>query len=348
MSVTQELSDSDCGFEPSVAEGIRSRLVDWFLVTGRELPWRQNPSPYAVLVSEFMLQQTQVVTVIPYFLRWMEALPQLADLAAAPESTVLHLWQGLGYYSRARNLQRAAQVVMEQFQGRIPSDPALLKTLPGVGAYSAGAIASFAFDRAEAAVDANIARVLSRLANYQVPVDTPKGTQHIWRLANDLLPVAGGGRLHTSALMELGALVCVAKNPRCLECPIQRDCAAVEPGQLPRKGPRRATVKIDEWAAWIVRDSEVLLEQQQGRRAGGMWKLPPLQEAGTGPVLFETVYPFTHHKVTLRIFEAPTPEPLGESQRWFTRDSVLADTALPTAHRKALQVLLNSGKAALS
>jgi A/G-specific adenine glycosylase len=348
MRSTQEFSGSDCRFEPAVAEGIRAKLADWFAVTGRTLPWRDKPSPYAVLVSEFMLQQTQVVTVIPYFLRWMEALPNIADLASAPESTVLHLWQGLGYYSRARNLQRAAQVVLEQFQGLIPSDPALLKKLPGVGAYSAGAIASFAFDRAEAAVDANIARVLSRLANFQLPVDTPKGARHIWVLANELLPLNGGGRLHTSALMELGALVCVAKNPRCLECPIQKECAAVEPEQLPRKGPRRATVKMNEWAAWIVRDSEVLLEQQQGRRSGGLWKLPPLQEAGEGPVLFETVYPFTHHKVTLRMFEAPVPEVLGENQRWFALDTVLADAALPSAHRRALQALLKCSVPAVS
>ena len=348
MSFNQEFSDSDYSFEPSVAAGIRARLADWFLLMGRELPWREKPSPYAVLVSEFMLQQTQVATVIPYFLRWMEKFPTLADLATAPESTVLHLWQGLGYYSRARNLHKAAQAVMGHFSGLIPSDPALLKTLPGVGAYSAGAIASFAFDRAEAAVDANIARVLSRLANFQMPVDTPNGARQIWRLAVALLPSGGGGRLHTSALMELGALVCVAKNPRCLECPIQRDCAAVEPEQLPRKGPRRATIKLNESAAWMVRGSEVLLEQQQGRRAGGLWKLPPLNEAGEGPVLFETVYPFTHHKVTLRIFEAPVPEVLGENQRWFTQGGVLAEAALPAAHRRALQVLLKSGNPALS
>ncbi|NBV86636.1 MAG: A/G-specific adenine glycosylase [Verrucomicrobia bacterium] len=337
----------DFSFSPAVAEDIRSKLANWFQRAGRTLPWRNEPSPYAVLVSEMMLQQTQVATVVPYFLRWMERLPDFGALAEAPESAVLLLWQGLGYYSRARNLQKSARVVMERFDGRLPSDPALLRTLPGVGAYSAGAIASFAFDRAEAAVDANIARVLSRLKNVQTPVDTPAGTRQIWRLAEALLP-AQGGRLYTSSLMELGALVCVAKNPRCLECPIRGECKAVDPALLPIKRQRRATVFLEEAAAWTVRGEDVLLEQQKGRRSGGLWKLPLRGESGRGEPLFQTVYPFTHHKVTLRVFAAAAPVELGEHQRWFSKATVLSEAAMPAGHLRALQVLLKSDPAILS
>ncbi len=342
-----ETSGAEFTFSPSVAQDIRSKLAEWFQRAGRTLPWREDPSPYAVLVSEMMLQQTQVAAVIPYFLRWMERLPTIEDLVEAPESVVLLLWQGLGYYSRARNLQKAARVIRERFHGRVPANPSLLRTLPGVGAYSAGAIASFAFDRAEAAVDANIARVLARLRNVQAAVDTTRGSQQIWQLAESLLP-ARGGRLHTSSLMELGALVCVAKNPRCLECPVREECEAVDPSQLPRKSPRRATVLLEETAAWMVRGTEVLLEQQQGRRSGGLWKLPSLDEIGKGEPLFQTVYPFTHHKVTLRVFAAAAPQALGEKQRWFSKTAVLEEAALPAAHLRALQVLLKSESSVLS
>jgi len=335
-------------FDQEKARLIRSKLAAWFAVAGRTLPWRTDSTPYAVLVSEFMLQQTQVVTVIPFFFRWMKRFPTLADLAEAPESDVLHAWQGLGYYSRAKNLHKLAQVVLNQFEGCVPSDPSLLRTLPGVGAYSAGAVASFAFDRATAAVDANIARVLARLANVNVPVDSPAGSRRIWELAESLLPENGGGRAHNSALMELGALVCIAKNPKCLECPVREECEAVDPGDLPVKSPRKATVSVEERAAWMVRNAAIVLEQQRGRRAGGLWKLPPLKNAVEAAPLFETVYPFTHHKVTLRVFETDAPEVLAENQRWFALESVFDEAALPAGHLRALRSLLKSEASGLS
>lgn len=326
---------------PKAAKALRLKLADWFQKNGRRLPWRTNPSPYAVLVSEFMLQQTQVVSVIPYFQRWIEQFPTIETLAAADEEHVLRLWQGLGYYSRARNLHRAAQKVVTEFGAQIPSSPKDLLTLPGIGPYSAGAIASFGFDQPAAAVDANIARVLARISNQQTPIDTTEGTRLVWEMAEALLPKESGGRLHTSALMELGALICLPKNPKCLLCPIRSDCRATEPNSLPRKAPRRATVSVVENAFWIISNGSVLLEQQHGKRSRGLWKLPA---AGSPPdleqPLFETVYPFTHHKVTLRVHRAPRPNDLSQNQRWFALATVLDEAPMPAGHRRALDALL--------
>ena len=327
---------------PKAAQNLRSKLAAWFHKNGRSLPWRDRPDPYAVLVSEFMLQQTQVISVIPYFQRWMEAFPTLEALASAPEDRVLRLWQGLGYYSRARNLHKAAQKVIADFCGKIPSSPKDLANLPGVGPYSAGAIASFGFDLPAAAVDANIARVLARLSNQQTPVDSTEGNRLLWGLAESLLPEHAGGRLHTSALMELGALVCLPKNPQCLLCPIHAECTATEPDTLPRKSPRKATVAQDEHALWVVSEARVLLEQQKGRRSGGLWKLPVTSDPSAEEVLFETVYPFTHHKITLRVRRGGPPQSLTEHQRWFALDTVLDEAALPAGHHRALVALMAS------
>lgn len=293
-----------------------------------------------MLVSEFMLQQTQVVTATAYFERWMLRFPDIQTLADAPEQDVLKEWQGLGYYSRARNLHKAAKQIVERFGGEIPDDPAQLRSLPGVGPYSAGAIASFAFDRPAAAVDANIARVLARLANFHTPIDTPAGSQEIWQMATELLPQTSGGRLHTSALMELGAMVCSPRLPQCLICPIQSFCRAKSPESLPVKSPRRATISINEHAAWIVQNEQLLLEQQSGRRAGGLWKLPSLEGMLPDvPILYEDVYPFTHHKITLTVQEAGLPPQQTKEQQWFPIKSVLTDAPLTAGHRRAIEAL---------
>ncbi len=326
--------------DPLPAESLRAGLARWFVAHGRMLPWRSDPSPYAVLVSEFMLQQTQVATVVPYFIRWMGRFPTLRELAAASEDEVLRHWQGLGYYSRARNLYRAARAVMERFHGEVPADPAALSSLPGVGPYAAGAIAAFAHDRAVPAVDANIARVLARLANVRLPVDSTLGKRKIWSVAASLLPEKEGGRLHTSALMELGALVCLPKKPLCLVCPVRAFCRVPDPEALPVKAPRRETVQRREFVAWILSAEGLLLERQTGRRSGGLWSLPRLDAAPTLPALFKTVYPFTHHKITLEVHEAAVPEALSPEQRWFARERVLDEAALPAGHRRAVSALL--------
>ncbi len=319
---------------------IRRKLSAWFRSHGRELPWRTHPAPYAVLVSEFMLQQTQVATVLPFFSRWMQRFPTLESLARASEEDVLTLWQGLGYYSRARNLHRAAQSVLERFEGRLPQNPEHLASLPGVGAYTAGAIASFAFDLPAPAVDANIARVLARLADLTHPIDSTQGRDFLWEFARRLLPSESGGRAHNSALMELGALLCTPRKPRCHDCPVSTHCHAKDPEAVPRKSPRRKIVPLEENAAWILHDHALLLEQHTGRRAGGLWKLPALASPPTLAPIFQTTYPFTHHKVTLRVFPAPPPPTLPPNQRWFPIHSALDSAPLTAPHRRALSALL--------
>ena len=316
----------------------RAKLIAWFRRDGRDLPWRHTTDPYAIMVSEFMLQQTQVATVIPFYQRWLARLPDFATLAAAEESAVLSLWQGLGYYSRARNLHRAAREVMTRFDGTLPDDPAIIATLPGIGRYTAGAVAAFAFDRAVATIDGNIARVLARLLDLREPIDAKHGSEILWQAAEALRP-RRSGRLYTSALMELGALVCTPRKPQCLICPVRAHCAATAPESLPVKRPRTKTVALDEPCAWIRDGVRVLLEQQTGPRWRGLWKLPALAKASRTAPQLELTYPFTHHRVTLRVFPQQQPRQLAAHQAWINTAD-LADLALTAPHRRAIERLL--------
>jgi A/G-specific adenine glycosylase len=328
--------------KPKIANAavIRRKLHAWFAAHGRDLPWRRNPSPYAVIVSELMLQQTQVATVIPYFERWMARFPDFTALAQASESDVLAHWQGLGYYARARNLHRAAKHVVDHHGGELPNDPGVIAELPGVGPYTAGAIAAFAFDRPVVAIDGNIARVLSRLGNLQTPIDTAAGRAMLQSVATELLPGAGG-RVHTSAVMELGALICAPRAPRCEECPVRRECQADEPERLPLKKPRPKVVRLEERCAWIVRQNSILLEQQLRTRWRGLWKLPAIssrEEAPGSQELCNLEYPFTHHRVTLRVFDSATPNRAAANQRWFPLNQ-LETVPITAPHRRAIEQL---------
>lgn len=328
------------------AQAIRSKLLAWFSEAARDLPWRRTPTPYAVLVSEFMLQQTQVATAIPYFEAWMRRFPTLASLASASEADVLHQWQGLGYYSRARNLHATAQRLHTQYASRVPSSPETLRTLPGIGPYAAGAIAAFAFDLPVPTVDANIARVLARLFCLELPIPSAAASSALKELAQALLPEgSSGGRLHTSALMELGALLCSPKQPQCLICPLRSHClaSASNPERLPLKAPRKPTQPLEENAAWIRLNGRVLLEQHTGRRSKGLWKLPSLPTPPSHAPRFEATYPFTHHKVSLRVFETP-PNVLAltSAHQWFTENTLLQEAPLTAPHRRAIQTLLSS------
>ena len=320
-------------------ESLRKRLAQWFRGHGRDLPWRRTRDPYAIMVSEFMLQQTQVVTVLDYYVRWLARFPDFSTLAAASEADVLHAWQGLGYYSRARNLHRAAQRVVERHGGNLPDDLAAIAALPGVGRYTAGAIASFAFDRATPIIDANIARVLARLLDLREPIDTARGSEILWQTAEALLPKRGG-RLHNSALMELGALVCTPRQPQCLLCPARTHCRATAPESLPIKRPRRKTVALTEDCAWIVRAGQLMLEQQMGPRWTGLWKLPALTNATTkSRLLLSFDYPFTHHRVTLSVFAPARVPKLSANQHWHALAEVEA-VALAAPHKRAIRRLI--------
>ncbi len=248
-----------------------------------------------------MLQQTTVTAVIPYFERWMARFPTLEILASAAEEDVLALWQGLGYYSRARNLHRAAIAVIEEGGGgKIPCSVEALRRLPGVGEYTAAAIASFAFNAAELVIDANIARVLARLWNWRNPVDDADGRAFLREAARKLLPEKGG-RLHNSALMELGALICVARNPRCPECPVRGDCSAQQPESLPVKRSRSRVEGISEARAFVFAQGKLWLEQSLGPRWRGLWLLPQADSTNSRADHVE-VYSITRFRVTMGVF----------------------------------------------
>jgi len=208
--------------------GFARALLRWFDAHRRDLPWRRQPSPYRTLVSEFMLQQTVVATVEPYFERFVARFPDFAALAAAREDEVTALWSGLGYYARARNLHRLARDVTRRGaepNGTLPADPEKLRKLPGIGEYTAGAVASFAYERRAELVDTNVARVLRRAFAPNADIKTASGKREIWEIARRLLPRTGRATwTHNQALMELGALVCTARVARCGECPVRRHC----------------------------------------------------------------------------------------------------------------------------
>ncbi len=322
------------------AEGkFRLRVTAWFASHARDLPWRRTEDPYAILVSEIMCQQTQVGTVLPYFERWMRRFPDCARLAAATEHEVMGLWQGLGYYSRARNLHRAAKAVAAA--GVFPRALEEIRALPGVGRYTAGAIAAFAYDQAAPLVDANVARLLARVFAVMEPVDSTAGLARVWEHAGRLQP-AKHGRAFNAGMMEIGALICTQRNPKCGQCPVAEFCAARAMGiqeDLPAKKSRQKLVRLAEPCALIIRRDEVLLEHQSGRRWNGLWKLPSLDSIPERPPELVIEYPFTHHKVTLSVYRTRAPKTVKPGCAWHPRGS-LAQVPLAAAHRRALERLL--------
>jgi A/G-specific adenine glycosylase len=257
--------------------GFSEQIVKWYASQGRKLPWRNSPDPYAVWVSEIMLQQTRVEAVIPYFERWMERFPTISALAAASEQEVLSVWEGLGYYSRARNLYKAAGIVAEKYNGNIPRDLAILRSLPGIGRYTVGAIASMAFGQDVATLDANLRRVFARVFNIAEQADSANGEGILWKLAQEHLPKGQAGD-YNQALMDLGATICLPRNPRCLLCPLRELCQARLMGiqeQRPVLKPKASVPHFTVTAAIIVRDEKILLAKRPSKGLlGGMWEFP--------------------------------------------------------------------------
>jgi len=316
------------------------RLRAWFRRQGRDLPWRRTRDPYAILVSEMMLQQTTVAAVVPYFERWMKRFPCVRELAAADESEVLALWQGLGYYRRARSLHAAATKVGKELNGVFPRDYDALRTLPGVGDYTAQAVRAFAFDEPVPVLDANVIRVVARLFDIRTPVDTAKGLAKVRGKLEELLP-AKGGHEFASALMELGALVCRAGRPDCLLCPVKEFCAAKHPEKLPVKAPKAAIKERSEHAAWVSDGKSVLLQQSTARRWGGLWRLPPLDgEPPAGPAA-ELTYSIVRERVTLRIYRTAKRALMAsaEPRKAFSLRE-LESIAIPSPHRRAIAKVL--------
>jgi A/G-specific adenine glycosylase len=351
----------------------RQLLLDWYRVSRRDLPWRGIRDPYAVWISEAMLQQTRVETVIPYWQRFLARFPDLSSLAAAEPDAVLGAWAGLGYYSRARNLHRAARLVAERHGGRLPDTAEALRELPGVGRYTAGAVASIAFDRPEPVVDGNVARVLVRLHGIQEDPKRPAVAERLWQHAAELARGPKPGDLN-QALMELGALVCTPRAPRCPACPLRRRCAARRAGDaesLPVKARKAAPRAVEAVAGLILRRGRVLAVRRPPRGLlGGLWALPggelaPRErpEAGLRRALRERTglaisaaerrgevrHAFTHRSLRLHVFRCDTSEGRVrlvdfDAHRWLA-PSALAGLPQATLTRKALTLALSSTSA---
>jgi len=303
---------------------LQTRLLNWYNKNKRTLPWRDHPDPYAVWVSEIMLQQTRVETAIPYFEKWMRLFPSIARLAESSEREVLNAWEGLGYYSRARNLHKAAKMILKEYDGKMPVDLTELIKLPGIGRYTMGAIASIALSMDEPALDGNLKRVYARLFDVDEPIDSSKGESLLWDIARQNLPKGRAGDFN-QALMDLGAMICIPKSPRCLICPLMELCKARINGTQelrPVRKPKRAVPQYIHAAGIVIKRGRVLLAlRPQTGLLGGMWEFPNGRVDGdpAGEVVkaLKTGYSlkvqrkeaigmvqhaYTHFKVTVHVF----------------------------------------------
>ena len=332
--------------DPIPAPAFREALLGWYADARRALPWRTQPSLYRTVVSEFMCQQTQVATVLPYFAAWMELFPDFASLAAAQESAVLRAWEGLGYYSRARNLHRLAQAVAAM--DAPPSTAAEWQTLPGIGPYTAAAIASIVFGEAVPVIDGNVIRVLARLTADATPFPSAqKAQRHFERLARDLLDPDTPGD-YNQAMMELGATVCVKHRPACLLCPVRAHCLAGQnatAAEFPVV-PRRAQEKVEQVRLWIEADGGLLLARgdTNGGRLQSLYELPlreTLPQAVVGDRLYSGKRTITHYLYTEHIHRATAPAELPQAPAlcWVPRDE-LESIPFSGPHRRWVRALL--------
>ncbi len=310
----------------NLKSSFQNRLLTWYGKHARDLPWRETKDPYRIWVSEIMLQQTRVETVIPYYTRWMTVFPSLLSLAKAKEDQVLSVWEGLGYYSRARNLHRASKIVAEEHQGKLPRDLISLQSLPGVGRYTAGAIGSIAFGIDAPVLDGNVRRVYARYFNISTPIQTAVTERAFWQIAQNLLPPGRSGEFN-QALMELGALICQPKNPDCNICPLADGCLANKLNlqeSLPVRKKKSPIPHLQVTAAVLQENGKVFLAKRPpDGLLGGMWEYPggkqenneTLPESLRREILEELSVPitvgeplgvyhhaYTHYKVTLHAF----------------------------------------------
>jgi len=266
-------------------------LLTWYQLHARDLPWRRTEDPYAIWVSEIMLQQTRVDTVIPYYQRWLEVFPNISSLSAAAEDQVLALWEGLGYYRRARYLHQAARIVVEKHQGQLPADPETLRSLPGIGAYTAAALASIAFGVDAPAVDGNIRRVITRYFDIATVIHTAETEHAIRRQVAAHLPPGQAGD-YNQALMELGALVCTPRSPRCADCPVREGCLArirgVQEERPVRKKKSPPPHLVVTAAVFQEEDRVLLAKREPSGLLGGLWEFPGGKQK-SGETLEETL-----------------------------------------------------------
>jgi A/G-specific adenine glycosylase len=350
-------------------------LLDWFAKHARDLPWRRTADPYAVWVSEIMLQQTQVKTVIPYFERWMAALPTIAALTEADSSRIHKLWEGLGYYTRVRNMQSAAQIILAEHAGRFPMRFDDVLALPGIGRYTAGAVCSIAFNQPTPILDGNVVRVLTRLFGIREVVRAKPAIDRLWDIATECVKTAsqlpwrkrrnqmptGSCSALNQSLMELGALVCTPNSPSCPVCPLQESCVARRldcTAEIPNLGVRGAITKRSFAACVIENDGAVLVRQRpQGVVNAYLWEFPNVEvdvnapaearrraleaELGSRIALFTSLitvrHSITRYRISLEAFSATLngTRPRQSAGQWVAYDE-LGRLAFTSAHRRVL------------
>ncbi len=345
----------------------RSRLVRWFRASRRPMPWRETDDPYKIWISETLLQQTQVATATGYYLRFIERFPDVRSLSRARLQTVLKLWEGLGYYARARNLLRAAAEIVRRFDGRVPDRMEDLLSLPGIGRYTAGAVLSIAYGQPVPVLDGNVIRVLSRLFRVEEDSGKPATRESLWDLAASLMP-RSGTRDYNEAIMELGAVICVPRNPSCPECPVRTVCkafAASVQNDYPRSSPRKAIPHKDVTAGIIWKNGKFLITLRPARgMLGGLWEFPG-GKAEPGETLEQCLkreireelgihirvlrklvsvnHAYTHFRITLHAFEclagAGRIRPIAcDDYKWITSRE-LDRYPFPGADRKIIALL---------
>ncbi len=347
---------------------ISSRLLAWSTRASRPFPWRRNRDPYLVWIAETMLQQTQIATVIPYLERWMERFPNVQSLATASLDEVLKAWEGLGYYARARNLHRAARIIVEKFGGRIPNRREDLLALPGIGPYTAGAILSLAFGQDEPVVDGNVRRVLCRVFGIEEDPRRPRVERRLWEIARALI-VPGKAREINEALMDLGREVCTPRNPQCDRCPLRDVCVARARGKqnaLPVRAPRRKVPHYTVTAGIIWNgEGKVLLAQRPAEGLlGGLWEFPGGKveqgetleaclkrelreelgiEVEVGDPVAVVEHAYSHFRITLHAFHCRLvrgePRAIGVADWRWVRPEEIRTYALSRADVKILEVL---------
>jgi A/G-specific adenine glycosylase len=346
---------------------IRAALARWYRREARDLPWRRTRDPYRIWVSEIILQQTRVDQGLPYYERFIATFPTVESLATAPLDKVLKAWEGLGYYTRARNMHAAAQRVVRDYGGRMPERAELLQLLPGIGRYTAAAIASSAFDEQVASVDTNIMRVLARLFRIEGCIDDVPVQREVWALAESLVPRKGAGD-YNQAVMELGATICVARGPACDLCPVSAWCEARQAGLqdvIPLRRKKAPPAKREMVSAAIRRgDAYLLVRRPDSGLLGGLWEFPAFElDAASAPgryleqccmealgvsvkaggVVSVVQHAYTHFKLTMTVYACRyvggEPAPQTHTQWAWVRKEALSEYALHKAQQKVLAAL---------
>lgn len=352
----------------SIKTDFREKLLEWYEGGRRDLPWRLSQDPYEIWVSEVMLQQTQTKKVLSYYRRFLQRFPSIPALAAATLDDVLKVWEGMGYYARARNLHRAAKCVLENHGGRLPSDYAALLAIPGIGPYTAAAVASIAFGEARAVVDGNVVRVITRLFLIEEDPREAETRRRLQELAQSLLDPRAPGDFN-QAMMELGATVCTPKKPACLLCPVSSTCKAYKmldtPARLPFKAPKKVLPHHSIVAGLIWDEGYIFIDRrQENGLLGGLWEFPggkvekgeSPQEALTreireelnlqvevGDFFMEVQHAYTHFKITMSVFHClyrgGEPELTAATDWRWIKPEELRFYAFPSANRKIIEKL---------